>query len=850
MANKDDYSTLTSVVIPDGVEEISAGQFENCATLTSVVIPDSVKKIGDRAFAGCSALKTVVIPDGVALIGAGSFQGCSSLMEIFIPGSVKKIRRRAFADCSSLLSVVLADGVKIIDIYAFLRCVSLRRVVISRSVMEIGDLAFWGCSLLTRVFIPKGVRHIGIVPFDRNTTLEVDPRNVEYCSEDGALFDKDKTIILFLSNRESYKIPDGVNKVNAYTFWGCSSLKRVFIPASVRDVKECAFDRNVSVEVDPRNEFYSSEDGVLVSKYYPSDDFRDFKNPSSLDQHFPCESLEAIFSPDQHSSYEIPGEVSKIGRYAFYDCLSLKSVYIHRDVIMIDEYAFNHETRIDVDPRNDRYCSEDGTLFDKDKKTILFLPNQYTSYEVPHGVTIIGARAFSECSSLTKVVIPEGVEKIYLSAFDNCASLKSVVLPATVKIINVDRTKGRLHDYEVLSTLRGRACIVFERQTVIDVDPRNKFYSSEDGVLFDKSKRTIRFVPNGRSEYTVPEGVESIDEKAFLGCSTLTSVVIPEGVSVIAGEAFADCVSLKSLTLPRSVQLYYWPFVGDYIPKVNGDHFYNCESLESVNFLGCATEIFGYGTFTNTSLTSIVIPDGVKTIESCAFSRCSSLVSVVVPSSVETINPLAFSDCISLTSVLLSEGVKRIETFAFSSCVSLATLKIPASVEYIDGSAFSRNTILEVDSQNPRFVSEDGALFDKKKTKILYCPNIRPEYVIPKGVIVVGAQAFEYCDTLRKVVIPEGVKEIDYAAFKGCSSLTEVVLPEGLMSIGENAFEDCASLARVVLPKGLEKIGIHAFEGCVSLKRLVVPVSLKGSMKYTCFDGQLLYEIDDSLFDE
>lgn len=118
-------SSLTSVVIPEGVTSIGYCAFYICSSLTSVVIPEGVTSIGDSAFSGCKSLTSIVIPEGVTSIGNSAFYGCSSLTSVVIPDSVTSIGYSAFSGCKSLTSVVIPKGVTSIDFYAFKGCSSL-----------------------------------------------------------------------------------------------------------------------------------------------------------------------------------------------------------------------------------------------------------------------------------------------------------------------------------------------------------------------------------------------------------------------------------------------------------------------------------------------------------------------------------------------------------------------------------------------------------------------------------------------------------------------------------------------------------------------------------------------------
>lgn len=239
-------SSLTSVVIPNGVTAIREHAFSYCGRLTNVVIPESVILLGDWAFSGCTNLTSAAVPGSVGNIGAGLFWGCSSLMSVTMGEGISGIGFQAFQSCSSLASVTMPDGVATIGDHAFSACSNLTRVEIPDTVSNISEWAFSFCTSLEDVFIPRSVGNLGYAAFLGCTSLieiGVDPLNESYASVDGVLFDKSKkTLYQYPGGKPGkYIVPDGVNHIANASFYGSVGVTSLTIPDSVSSTGSSVF---------------------------------------------------------------------------------------------------------------------------------------------------------------------------------------------------------------------------------------------------------------------------------------------------------------------------------------------------------------------------------------------------------------------------------------------------------------------------------------------------------------------------------------------------------------------------------------------------------------------------------
>ena len=194
---------------------------------------------------------------------------------------------------------------------------------------------------------------------------------------------------------------------------------------------------------------------------------------------------------------------------------------------------------------------------------------------------------------------------------------------------------------------------------------------------------------------------------------------------------------------------------------------------------------------------------------------------------VQEIGENAFSFCNSLTSVILPDSLSSIGDDAFSRCSFLTSITLPDSLTSIGGNPFSGCSSLvkiDVSPDNPVFAQTDGVLYEKA-TKTLICypaGKAGDSFAVPDGILVIGDDAFSFCNSLTSITLPDGLASIGDFAFSGCYSLTSVTLPDGLTSIGDLAFFYCSSLTSVTLPDSLTSIGYFAFMGCPGGLTLIV----------------------------
>lgn len=566
----------------------------------------------------------------------------------------------------------------------------------------------------------------------------------------------------YIDSIVSVVISQGVTEIGIDAFLGCESLTSVEIPDSVTKIGGQAFGK--------------------CSK------LRSIVIPGSVESIAYCAFEDCI----QLERIELSEGLQSIGIDVFAGCKQLKSIEIPASVeFLTSMFGRSGVESIIISADNASYESKGNCIIDK--KWDMVVAGCNTSV-IPEGVKEIKANAFRDIADIKSVKIPTGVTQIGNMAFKDCTALTRVEIPITVDTIGISAFDGctSAEFYcEVGSQPAGWSNDWAPSDSVVEWGYQNYEGDEFDYIISTNGKVFITNYKGADTDVVIPQNVDGREVVALYASFSgtgITSIEIPSGVTEIVDRAFKSCKNLESVSFAENSKL----------TSIGSGAFDSCIKLTSIN-----------------------IPNGVKSIGSSAFNGCSALADISIP-----------------------QGVVEIGDSAFDSCAALSRINIPQSVTKIGDYAFRRCTRLSqmtVDVGNAAYRSENNCIISLATNELIFgCKNT----VIPSSISIIGKYAFYGCTGLTGLEIPSNVVAIGESAFDGCTGLnTNIIIPDSVTKIGKGLFANCTNITSITFPKNATEIYQDMFKGCTALTSVTLPDTIEKIGKQAFYKCENLINI-------
>ncbi len=688
------------------------------------------------------------------LAGKGSTQATDIIVpESYMGLPVQEVKSSAFLGNAALTSITLPDTVTVI-----------------------GNNAFNGCSALTNITVPEGVKEIHPNAFRNCSSVASINYNAVNCndlsSSDNAFYGVGSSLTETLVT-----IGPKVTRIPANLFYsGTAKIHNLIVSASVRSMGSGAFKgcENYLANV--------KYDGA-IEQWATIDFENEYANP--LSAHANILLYSGIFEgePVYTSpivSIEFPNTLTSISDYAFYGCISLKTVILPDTVESIGKYAFGK---------------------------VWFLE----SVTMSENLKTIDDYAFYDCYTLPNITIPTNVETIGNAAFSGCTGLTRVDYYGTI-----DQWAKIGFNKNGSST---NPLYYAKHLYINDVEVTNV-------ALTSATKISPHAFSGGEyiTQITIPASVKGIGAGAFSYCSLVQNIVIPQGITVINNGTFFGCTSLQTVSLPSS------------LTSIGQTAFYECTSLQNITIPASVTSIGNHIFFKCTSLSSITFEDNsqLHTIGTAAFGDCSKLTTITIPEKVTQLEG-AFNGCTLLESITLPAGLERIIPYrlnAFENCNSLNKVNFTGTLDQWASISFTDEIA------NPLYYAKNLYINDVKVTSVDFssietisdyafynCASII-QLNIPACVKELGDCAFYGCENLETVTFADNsnCRTISWGMFGGCTSLTAVTIPNSVTTIGGSAFSNCT--AQITWESGMQIQTLSSAFANYKGESLTVPASV------------------------
>ena len=592
-----------------------------------------------------------------------------------------------------------------------------------------------------------------------------------------------------------------------------------------------------------------NEKNAYITKYTGTDT-EDIIIPSKIDGYnITFVDYNSFENHTEIKSVTFPESIEAINSGSFGGCTSLNKITLPDKPLDIYHDAFDNTAYY-----NDAENWDNGIFYINNKHLIYADPEQVSGdIKVKNGVLDISSHAFEDCVKITGITIPDSVKEIAYSAFENCSSLKKAELSKNISCIPDSIFNGcsSLEAIKIPDGVKEIGYSAFNNCTALKTVSIPESVTILGNSCFKEC--------TSLDSIKIPSAVREIDSYAFSGCSSLQSITVPNRVTELTNGIFENCTSLSDITLPDSIEQIGIDVIKNtaYSNNVNnwtGEFLYIDNYLFNVNVNNLhgkitvkngTKAIAGYAFAAgnnkesfdeeakNTTVTEVVLPNTLRFIGCGCFDSCTAINNMIIPDSVTYIDEYAFAGCSSLKDMVIPSSVKKLGYCAFSDCTSLQNVTINASVDSISSNTFTGCGNMEsvnVNADNKSLSSENGVLFNKTGTELIYYPVNRnaDSYTIPDSVEIISDNAFEGANNLKSISMSDNVTDIYYGVFSYCEKLESIRLSENITKLLGEAFSNCPQLKSIKIPDSVTDICSGLFRDDINL----TDIKLGDNVKY------------------
>lgn len=884
---------IKNLVIPDTVKIVGNSAFSECPLLESVEFKGDDVILGDWSFGNNPALKSVVLPRGqksldasaifrtagqlesivlpdtVDTIGAGVFEGCKRLKNVHFGKSLRRGNFRAFAGCAQLEEIHFPKSLEKLGPETFLNCKSLRRVIFDGNAPSFSNAReHFGRDIY------KGVNKslVTIVPVGSTGWFNKSDRLPERWPKDGgenaraiAHSDSVSATVRQPTVSEAWRpgpSPDWFVEWDKALAEAKKTGKKLFVLKTGSDW--CGWCKKLKADVLDKPKFNEFAKKNLVLLYLDNP----HQNPL-------CEGQKAH---NQHVSQalEFSGGVPNV---QIFSAGGIKLGRIGGGGLAADAYI-DRVKRIVAEKGEPVHGDEGKKLFNDGYGTKKVGGGQEPASP---GVKATNSRLAVNNAEIGKTVSAKQIvlvprldrdPKAWVYSFDEERGWNNLdfddskwkrapggfgqresarQLPRA--IINTTWDSKRIFLRRRFNWYGGdvsRVVVDVYHDDDVTIYLNGEFMLAINGANFDWLPFEMPVERFGKA-LRKGENVLCVEVRDFGHCQYFDGGLVVECGGTPSIYAGADCVrKIKTAVGTWTV------VVRDGVAQI-GDGRHVALDPRPKGILKIPSELDGLQ---------------IRKLARDCFIRCEELESVIVPEGINSIDEGAFLDCGRLSSVLIPSTLEHLGHKAFHG-TNLNRIDIK-NVRLMAGSVFMRCKKLEkidVAAGNLTFAVKDGVLYDKIRKAVVVCPHSRKSYafpdgieeiydsafqssrvksiVIPETVRLVGHCAFNECPflesvkfkgpdavifswafgntpSLKSVVLPDRLKDLDdWSIFNHAGQLESIVLPDTVESISDAVFENCPKLKHILLGKSIKRIGHHAFAGCKQLKSIEFPATLR-----------------------